>query len=109
MRFPEAVEWTRPWALLALALPVAVWLLSRRRERPRPVPVGTFLLWREAPREGGGEQARRRVPPARLLAILAMVCAILALTGPRRPAASPREVWRIVVDRSPSTYLEQRG
>ena len=100
------LEWTRPLGLAALALPVLVWLLSIRRERPEPVAVGTFDLWRDMPDEGGGELRRRRVPLSRWLLIAALSCGALALAGPRRARAAPPLVWRAVVDPSPSMFLE---
>ena len=93
---------------MALALPLVVWLLSRRPAQPLPVPVGTFALWQRSPPSAANERSRRRVPPARWLAILGLLFGALALGGPRRADSDRPETWRVVVDRSPSMYLEYR-
>jgi hypothetical protein len=101
---PE-LEWTRPAALAGLLVPLVLWLLSLRRERPPLIATGTFSLWRGLPQGTGGGGRRRRVPPARWLLLGALVCGVLASAGPQRVFATPPETWRVVVDPSPSMFL----
>ncbi len=99
------LEWTRPWGLGALVLPLLVLLLSLRRELPRPLSVGTFALWAELPDEVGVERRRRRIPLGRALLLLALTLAALALAGPRRRSVEPPRTLEVVVDPSPSMFL----
>jgi len=102
------IEWTRPAGLAALVLPLAVLLLSLRRARPAAVAVGTLALWRavRAVRPRSGARRRRRIPLERVLMVLALALGALALAGPRRPRAAAPLVWRVLLDRSPSLFLE---
>jgi len=99
------LEWTRPVGLVALVLPLLLLFLSRRRERPEPMPVGTFELWRELGGTATGELRRRRVPLARLFLIAALTSGAVALGGPRRIRVDPPRIWRVVLDESPSMGL----
>ena len=100
------VEWARPLALLALALPVALLLASRLHERPVEIATGTLDLWKRvlAARPPPSGRARRRIPPAVWLLAAALALGALALAGPARPAKSSRAL-RVLVDRSPSMEL----
>ncbi len=100
------LEWTRPAALVTLLLPALVLLLSLRKERPHPISIGTFSLWKELPAAIGGEGHRRRIPPERMLVVLALVCGGVALAGPRRTSPPLTRTWLVVVDGSPSMYLD---
>lgn len=64
--------WQRPaWLLLVLAVPLIYWWRSRS-QRPRVVPTGSLELWRRvAAEERVGGRARRRIPPAWVLWLLA--------------------------------------
>jgi len=100
------VQWQRPLALWSLVLPLVVLLVARRRARPEPVAVGTFAIWR---RIGGGAEGvlrRRRLPLWALLLALSLAAGALALARPRRARAAPPRRWTVVVDRSPSMFLE---
>lgn len=103
------LEWTRPAALVSLALPALVVLLSLRPERPTPLASGTFSLWRERTEAVRGGGRRRRLPPERVLIVLALACAAVALAGPRRRAQEPPRTWQVIVDASPSMHLEHSG
>lgn len=96
----------RPLAAALYALPLAVLLLSLRRDQPREVLVGTARFF---PRDeaASGSRTARRLTPDRIAAIAALTCAITALLGPRpAPEEHAREAFALLVDRSPSMYLE---
>ncbi len=99
------VEWTRPAGFLALLLPLAVWLLALRRERPAPEPTGAIALWRPLASKGSGGSRWRRLPPATRALLGALILGTLGLAGPRRAAAAEARSWQVIVDRSPSMYL----
>jgi hypothetical protein len=100
------VEWTRTWGFGALALPIAVWLLARRPDRPVAVATGTLALWERvrAARPSASPRARSRVPPAVWLLIASLTLGALALAGPRSPERRPVAL-RVLVDASPSMGL----
>jgi hypothetical protein len=102
-----AIEWTRPAGLFALALPLALLLLSLRRTRPAATPVGTFSIWARLAGAAAPAGARKRwhVPLERWCAIAALAAGALALGSPRAPRVKEPRPWRVVVDRSPSMYL----
>ena len=99
--------WTlaRPLALVALLLPVALFLLSFRRQSPRSVVIGTLRFFRDEEAEASA-QTRRRLSKSRWAAIVAMLFGAAAAVGPRpEPGTDPPEVFVVWVDRSPSMYL----
>jgi len=100
-----AVEWMRPLAAWSLVLPVVVLALSMRRDRFRPVPLGTFALWKGLAVDAG-DVHRRRVTPARWFWIAALASACLALTEPRLGSDHSRAILTVVVDRKAPMYLE---
>jgi aerotolerance regulator-like protein len=100
-----AWEWSRPFGLAALAIPVLVLLLARRSRTPPVVPTGTLELWRGAAQESASGAARASRWSWPLILCLASLClGALALAGPRFDRREP-PVWRIVVDQSPSMFL----
>ena len=104
----RGLEWTRPLALIALALPIAVLVLARLVRRPAPIATGTVEVWSRIARSSVPpvRERRMRVPLAVWMLALALVFGALALAGPERARPTAERVWRIVVDRSPSMYLK---
>jgi hypothetical protein len=100
-----AIELERPWALVLLALPIALLLLVRLRARPEEDATGTLEIWRRAAQDAATSAARkrRRIPPAVWTLCAALICAAVAIAGPR--SAGESESVLVVVDRSPSMYL----
>ncbi len=99
--------WTlaRPFALVTLVLPVALFLLSFRRQSPRSVVIGTLRFFRDEEEEASA-QTRRRLSKSRWAAIVALLFGAAAAVGPRpEPGTDPPEVFVAWVDRSPSMYL----
>jgi len=105
-----AFLWERPLGLLALLLPLLLFLLSRRKRRPPVLATGTLALWKEIG-TASRNAARRRAgtPLATWLAIAALASATLALAGPRFLGELSPRYWTVVVDRSPSTSLALGG
>ena len=103
------LEWTRPLGLVALLLPLLVWLLSIRPGKPRPLASGTVSLWRRLQGASRGERRLRRVPPARRWLLAALVCGALALGGPRRARHPVAPTWRVLIDATPSMFLPLAG
>ncbi len=60
------IHLAHPWALAALALPLALLLAARAFERPASIATGTLALWERVksalPAMSRG--ARVRIPPA---------------------------------------------
>ena len=102
------LEWTRPWGLSALVLPLVVLLASFRPERPRSHAVGTLHLWRlAASREPvTGERRRRRIPLERLFLLLALTAGALALGSPRALDEEGAHRWRVVLGSGPALFLD---
>jgi len=102
----SGVALARPFGLLALVLPLALFLLARRKRRPPVLATGTFALWRQVTSAARPSAARRAgAPPAVWLAILALSLGAVALAGPRPVFEEPPRRWTVVVDRSPSMAL----
>jgi hypothetical protein len=106
---PEGAAWARPWALLALLLPLAVLLGSFRPARPEPRFTGAFTLWREVRSSGEGGRARADMPPARVIWILALILGCLALAKPEPTLSGPSQRLTVVMDRSASMDLAHPG
>ncbi|MCC7013447.1 MAG: BatA domain-containing protein [Planctomycetes bacterium] len=101
------IEFTRPWALVGLFVPVLVVLLTALASRARSMPTATLEVWREIDaRVARSARRRARVPLALWLLALAMVSTVLALAEPRS-RSTELAPWRVVLDRSPSMYLGQ--
>ena len=102
----SGIVFERPWAAALYVLPLAVLLLSLRRDQPREVLIGTARFF--PPDEAtSGSRTKRQLTPDRIAAIAALVCAVTALLGPRpAPAARGSDSFALLVDRSPSMYLE---
>ncbi|MEM9802049.1 MAG: hypothetical protein AAGA20_17125 [Planctomycetota bacterium] len=95
----------RPVALIGLALPIAVIVLSLRRERPVVVPLGTARLFETSATEADAVP-RRRLSAARWAAIVALVLGTLAAAAPRpAPADEMPRTYTAFVDRTPSMGL----
>jgi hypothetical protein len=103
----EGLALERPAALLALLAPLALWLVARARPEPPALATGAFPLWRElgGPAAERTRRARREVPPAIRLALLALALGALAAAGPRLTAARAPRTFVVVVDASPSMSL----
>src|SRR5262245_50728820 len=91
-----------PWALLGLlALPVLVgiyWL----RNRFRPLPVSSLMLWadqRES-RAGGPRLRRPQTPLLFFLELLAILLLVLAATGPSADTTMSARPLVVVLDDS---------
>lgn len=106
---PEGAAWGRPWALVALLLPLAVLLGSFRPARPEPRYTGAFAFWREARSAGDGGRSRADLPPARAIWILAIVLGCLALANPEPVRSGPSQRLTVVLDPSPSMLLDHQG
>jgi hypothetical protein len=105
------LELTRPLALGALALPLAVWFLARTASAARPIATGTFAIWSlVAERDPqAGTRRRARPSPALWCVLAALGLGALALAGPRLPAAPAGRTWRLYLDRRPAMFLESAG
>lgn len=102
-----AAVWARPLALGLLLVPFALLLLVRRARAARREHTGTLPLWRaiaDASATRGGAR-ERRMPPGLLLLCAALVAGAVALAGPRT-GPGPARLHRLVLDRSPSMFLE---
>jgi len=104
-----ALAFEQPLALSLLAVPIVLLVIARRRTATRALAVGDLEPWREARRTSGAPRAARPRPPtlASLLAVASLVCAVLALAGPRSELAQPR--WTCVLDTTASMDLEFAG
>lgn len=97
----------RPLGLVALVLPLVVWIWARRDAAPHPIATGTLAIWQlVAQRDpGSGRRRRARASPALWCALAALVSGALALAGPRLSVAPAARTWRIHVDRRPAMFL----
>jgi hypothetical protein len=104
-----AIELERPSALLLLALPVALLLLLRLRARPEEDATGTLEIWRRAAAQQPATAARtrRRIPLSIWLLCGSLACAVCAAASPR--VGDHESGVLIVVDRTPSMYLDAGG
>jgi len=97
--------WERPWALALLAVPVVLILLALRHRARHVVATSDLEVWRAS--EARGAASRPRLPTrasvALVLALLALVCAAMAIAGPRGNAS--RVQWTCVLDTSASMSL----
>ena len=100
-------EFTQPALLLGVALPLALLLLCLRPARPVERATGALVIWQQLTRAEStdGGRRRRRVPPAMLLLCAALVCALLALAGPRQVTPPLETRWTLLVDRSAGMQL----
>lgn len=103
------LEWARPAALALVVVPLALVLLAMLRVRRREIATGTLELWQRAADASGAPRERRfgAVPPAVAVLALALALGALALADPS--IAREREPLHVVVDRTPSMYLDSRG
>ena len=99
-------ELSRPWGLSALAAPLLLLLLSLRSEAPRSIVTGTLRFWRDLEETSAAHARRRRLPLERLLLILGLTAAALALGGPQRRPSVPLPQWQVLVDTRPAMFLE---
>ncbi|MEM9380754.1 MAG: hypothetical protein AAGB93_12450 [Planctomycetota bacterium] len=98
-------ELARSPALALLVLPIALVVLSFRKDVPRVVVLGTTRFFGDE-EAAGADRARRRLTASRLAALLAMLLGTIAAAGPRPvPGADPPEVFVARVDRTPSMFL----
>lgn len=106
-----SIEWTRPIALVLLGLPVLLILASQWRARPSTLATGTLDLWRElvSDRDSEGKRAEFRVPLTIWILALSLLCAVFALADPRPYSAAESREYRLIVDSSPSMFLEHEG
>ena len=89
-----------PVALLALAVPLAIyvvhWLFGSRRR----VRVPAIFLWAELPQAPTGRSRRRR-PPFSLLLLLQLLAATLAALALARPVASSDPPRHLALEQLP--------
>ena len=103
---PWGIVLERPWAAALYLLPLLVFLLSLRRDQPREVLLGTARFFPPGETTSGA-RSKRQLTPDRIAAIVALVCAVTALLGPKpMPKKHGRDAFALLVDRSPSMYLE---
>ncbi len=105
-----ALDWAHPAGLLALALPLVLYLLARARSRPPEFATGTLEIWPSLPRAAvlRASRARRSVPSTVWLLIGALAAGALAAAGPRVAGPRAPRLWTLLVDHSPSTSLPHR-
>ena len=105
------IDWGRPLGLVALVLPVLVWIFARRDSAPQPARTGALRLWRQVAQQGPprGERKRRPWTAAFILCLAALTLGALALGAPQRSAAAVRDPLHLLVDRSPSMFLDRDG
>jgi len=96
---------TVPGAMVALALPLGILLLSFMRRRPQAVALGTARFFGEGV-EAEASRRRWHLSGARFWALVALLLGILAASRPR-PSAEENAVvlLTVYVDRSPSMFL----
>ena len=102
--------WQRPLGLLALSLPLLVFILARRPLRPHRLATGALSLWRrvhESASGAGGE--RPRLPLSLWWLVIGLTFGALSLAGPTEPSSETSQTWRVIVDRSPGAYLKSPG
>lgn len=102
-----ALEFVRPGALAALALPLVLLVLSRFAARPLVRPTGALAIWRRVAEQEPVVTARRGWRPRLdvVLVCLASALAVLAVAEPRVRAADGGGDWTIVLDASPGMHL----
>jgi Ca-activated chloride channel family protein len=97
------MSFSSPWAFAGLALAIPIVLLHLRRRRPRVQDVPSLLAWRRSPATVGAS-TRRLGNPAHpwLLALqmLALVLFVLALAKPHTGGGEPGATRAFVVDDS---------
>jgi hypothetical protein len=106
------VEWARPWALWGLALAVPVVLASLYRRRRRRVVVPFLPLLQESLGGAHASLGWRRASEGLSLAArcLALGAVVVALAGPRpATAAEPPEALVLVLDADVTTTTEEGG
>ncbi len=97
-----------PRILFALALPILLLLFAKLRSSPEQRATGSLALWRRLnlPESQAARTSRPGVPLPLWLLTGALVAAILAIAGPRRPTDDAGRLWRVIMDRSPGMHLE---
>jgi hypothetical protein len=104
------IRFLAPGFLALLALPLAALLLGARGGAVLALVTGTLESWRAAERNRPAqERRRRRVPLALVCLAVALAFAAFALARPARSAGPEARQFTLVVDRSPSMYLEEAG
>ncbi|HEX4306757.1 MAG TPA: VWA domain-containing protein [Solirubrobacterales bacterium] len=95
------MSFATPWAFAGLALAIPLVLLHLRRRRPRVQDVPSLLAWRRSPATVGASTRRLGAPahPWLLaLQLLALVLFVLALARPQTGGGSPAQARAFVVD-----------
>jgi Ca-activated chloride channel homolog len=97
------VSFGSPWAFAGLALAIPLVLLHLRRRRPRVEDVPSLLAWRRSPAPVGAS-TRRLGNPAHpwllALQLLALVLFVLALAKPHTDGGAPGPTRAFVLDDS---------
>jgi Ca-activated chloride channel homolog len=97
------MSFAAPWAFAGLALAIPLVLAHLRRRRPRVRDVPSLLAWRRS-QAPVGASTRRLGNPAHpwllALQLLALVLFVLALAKPHTDAGAPRPTRALVVDDS---------
>lgn len=103
------VEWARPAALALVVVPLVLVLLAMLRVRRAEIATGTLELWERAidPSRARRERRLGSLPPGTILLCVALVLGAVALADPS--GAREKEPLHVVVDRTPSMYLDTRG
>jgi len=106
------MSFASPWALAGLALAIPLVLLHLRRRRPRLQDVPSLLAWRRSPAPVGASTRRLGAPahPWLLaLQLLALVLFALALARPQAGGGAPGPTRAFVVDDSIWMQARQDG
>ncbi|MFT5284597.1 MAG: hypothetical protein ACI8TQ_000754 [Planctomycetota bacterium] len=100
-------EFAQPFVLAGLLLPLLLLLIAKSKVRPLQRATSSLRLWRRLNESQpiASASSRASIPPTLWLFTVALASAAMAASQPRMQRTSAGRTWQVVVDRSPSMFL----